>query len=108
MHDPYNVWYYDDTASDRSTNTYAITTGRNQPIELHPASPVQCNKIRIFARRAYMLWYYNISLKVDVYYGGAWHTIKNGYLNQGQNEIQIGSTQSVEALRVGYNAGQWG
>jgi hypothetical protein len=100
--DPDAKWYNEEEAYDENTasgGAWCVYPGDvdTNYLELTLSSPISCDKVRI--------WPYSSggtpSLYLYVYYDSSWHTIHSGVLNNDQwNEIEIGSTQTIEKVRI--------
>ena len=105
--DPDNVWIEEVKAYDEDlglATKYTIPpTSWSSYLELTIAA-ISCSKVRFSA-------YYNASyinqISLDVYYSSGWHNIYEGtYAHRVWVEKEIGSTQTVTAMRVKfYNSG---
>jgi len=99
-YDEYNCWYNEGLAYDDDEGTRAHTNNYNLGLQLTHAA-LQCDKIRIMARRYITPSYYDPNVAVDVYYGGEWHEIYDGLITKDiWVEMPIGSTESVDAAKV--------
>lgn len=97
--DPSSAWTDETKTYDANTGTYGYTSTDAAYIELLVSS-MDCDKVRIWAAKdGFGIW--DPWVYVDVYYGSAWHNIKNGAITKSTwVELPIGSVQSVTKVRI--------
>jgi hypothetical protein len=80
--DESSVWTDEPKAYDGSLSTWAYSTvpannwGGFLDLLIDPA--ILCDKVRLYPYDTSEDGYFTDQIQVDVYYGGAWHTIYNG------------------------------
>lgn len=93
-------WLNPENAYDGDTGTYAALQLVLSSLILTRAA-TNCNKIRIYGETPDAS---SFDLKVEVYYGGSYHTIWDGLLAENVwNVINIGSTESVTSIQITHN-----
>jgi hypothetical protein len=108
-------WENEANAIDGSTSTFAKSWAIAQYLELNLASPIVCDKVRLYAALwdAYYETFSNTGITIDLYYDGAWHTIFSGNITKQvfvEKTIPDGA-KVVSKARVIFNlidAGLWG
>jgi len=95
------TWVSESLAYDEATGTYSYSdlgvVGWSNWIE-YTVPAINCDKVQLWLSRSTG----NITEdEIEVYYSGGWHNIHSGIITVDQwVEYQIGSTESVTALRV--------
>ena len=82
MNDPSSGWVNENNAKDGSTNTYAENDNLDagDKLEFLFASPIYCDKLRIWTAHEISFKNYVDALivDIDVYYDGSWHDVYYG------------------------------
>jgi len=103
------VWTNPGRAYDDTIQTYAETTvmGFNSwsdYLTLNYAGGIECNAIRFITTKDIA------RIEIELYYGGAWQALYDGegWLDFEWNEIEIGSVETVTAMRFRFfNIAVW-
>jgi hypothetical protein len=104
--DPDNKWTDETSAYDGNLTTYALNNGgdfNHNLVLTHDA--ISCDKIRIYCCSYEEEEEVDSNLNIDVYYGGAWHTILDvGNVTKNTwTEVSVGSTQTIAQARIKNN-----
>ena len=89
-------WADETNAYDGDTGTGSVNSTDGDYLILNIAS-IQCDKVRIWVSHTLTA----CKGEVDVYYGAAWHNLRDGAIAEGEwVELAIGSTEAVTSARV--------
>lgn len=97
-------WDFETTAYDENTETGARNLGANYGYYLHlfRTPTCLCTKIQVWVSSLEPA-----NLSIDIYYDETWHSIHSGLLaRESWQEIEIGSTQLVDSVRIKNLIGQ--
>jgi hypothetical protein len=103
--DASSAWGNETKAYDKNTSTSAGTQTQYATLELDLADAVTCDKVSVYANKAqFSPAYSDPDVKIEVYYGAAWHTLFDGVItNMAWVEKTISPSQSVSKARISGN-----
>lgn len=102
--DPDTEWDFETQIYDENTETRGRTLGNDHYVQLTLASPINCDKVQIWAASRDGPSFYDPDIDIDVFYDGGWHNIFSGVITKlTWVEKTIGSTESIDKARIKWN-----